>query len=189
MTAQRNKVKNVFGFTLIELMVAISIIAILATVGLVVYSTAQKSSRISKRLQDLQAIRTSIELFKTATGFYPSVTTAGTFVCLESLTGNNSLVPNYMPQIPKDPIQSGATNCYQYTSDGTGASAAGTIYKAKTNVPSTEMAFTDINTQLSYIDPDKDTVADDNCVVTALTANVAGQAWAVYTATNTACNW
>ena len=40
------------GFTLIEIMVSIAIIAVLAAVGLVVYSTAQKAGRVSKRVQD-----------------------------------------------------------------------------------------------------------------------------------------
>lgn len=185
------------GFTLIELMVSIAIIAILAAVGLVVYSTAQKTGRVSKRLQDLGAIRTAIELFRSTNGFYPSLPTgtasAGTFVCVDALVGPSSLDPTYITAVPNDPIQSGNTNCYQYTSNQIAAAAnstaSATDYKIRTNVPNTEMSWQDINQQPTLIDPDKDTAADDNCVITPLTAAVTGQGWAYYTTTNAACNW
>lgn len=60
------------GFTLIELMVVISIIAILAAVGLIVYSTAQQNGRDSKRIQDIQEIQKSLETFYTLTQTYPA---------------------------------------------------------------------------------------------------------------------
>lgn len=185
---QRSDVRsqNGRGFTLIELMVAIAIIAILAAVGLVVYSTAQKTARVSKRVQDLDAIKTALELFKSTTGFYPNVTTAASFVCLDSLTGVNSLVPSYMPQIPRDPLQSAAgdANCYHYTSDVGGAGPTATIYKVKTRT--TEMSSADFAQQLTLVDPDRDGgTADDNCAVQ--TTNIT--AWAVYSSVNAACNY
>jgi prepilin-type N-terminal cleavage/methylation domain-containing protein len=178
------------GFTLIELLVVIAIIAVLSTVGMIVYSSVQKNARISKRVQDLNAFKTALETFKTATGFYPNVTTAGTFICVDTLSGVNSLSPTYMPSIPKDPIQSGSTNCYQYTSNAIGAAAtpAATDYKLRTNIPSSEMDSVQFRTQTNLIDPDADSTADDNCVVTNTGSN-AVTAWAVYTSTNTACNW
>jgi prepilin-type N-terminal cleavage/methylation domain-containing protein len=174
------------GFTLIELMVSIAIIAVLAAVGLVVYTTAQKSGRISKRVQDLKAIQTALELFKTTNGFYPNVTAAGTFVCLDSLVAPNSLVPTFMPQIPRDPLQSAAgdANCYHYTSDVGGGGPTATMYKVKTRT--TEMTSTDFAQQLVLIDPERDGgTVDDNCAIQ--TTNIT--AWAVYTTVNTACNY
>jgi len=44
------------GFALIEIIIAIAIIGILATVGVVVYSSAQKSAKIQKRSEDLKAL-------------------------------------------------------------------------------------------------------------------------------------
>lgn len=184
------------GFTLIELMVTIAIIAILSAVGIVVYSTAQKAGNISKRVQDLKAIRTAIELFKASTGFYPSVTgaTGGTagFICVGSLAGVNSLTPNYMAVIPKDPMQSGTTNCYQYTSDdgSGGTDPAATQYKIRTQIPNTEMAWTDWNQQSTLLDPAHDGnigTGSTSCDVNPLTANVTTQGWAFYTTADATC--
>ncbi len=60
------------GFTLIELMVVISIIAILATVGLVVYSSAQKNARDGKRVGDLQEIQKALEQYYSINTQYPA---------------------------------------------------------------------------------------------------------------------
>jgi len=177
------------GFTLIELMVAIAIVAILATVGMVVYASAQKSGRVSKRLQDLKAIQTALELFKTTKGFYPSVTTAGTFVCVDALSANNSLAPNFLPVVPRDPIQttvSGA-NCYEYTSNGTGATPQGTEYKVRSRVPTSEMTWEDLNQQPTMINPAADGNTGNGCTVDLMTANVTNQGWAFFTPAATTC--
>lgn len=179
------------GFTLIELLVTIAIIAILSAVGVVVYSSAQKTGRISKRAQDLKAIQTALELYKTSTGYYPDVATAGTFQCIDGMTSPNALAPNYMPIVPKDPIQSGTTNCYLYTSNNDTVAApnpGATEYKIKTNaIPNTEMTYAEFNQQPSLIDPAHDQNTTNGCTVDALTGNVAGQSWAYYTTSATTC--
>lgn len=63
------------GFTLIELMVAISIVAILATVGLVVFSNTQIQARNSRRTQDINAIANAFEAAKQpGQAYYSSIT-------------------------------------------------------------------------------------------------------------------
>lgn len=186
----RSRQKSILGFTLIELMVAIAIIAVLATVGLVVYSTAQKSGRISKRAQDLEAFRTAIELFKSSTGFYPNLPTGGTigtFTCITNLTGNNLLTPTYMSIIPADPSDS--SYCYQYTSNGTvgGATPNATDYKIRTNPSITaDMTSADFAKQPNLIDSDRDGTADDICSIQT-GGTITG--WAVSSGSSTACNW
>jgi prepilin-type N-terminal cleavage/methylation domain-containing protein len=176
-------IRKYHGFTLIELMVAISIVAVMSAVGIVMYSTAQKSGRISKRIQDLTAINTAIELFRSSTGKYPIAATPGSFGCIKALTGVNALAPTYMPFVPDDP----SGYCYKYTSD-----AAGNEYKIKTDntIPTSEMTFADFNKLDSKLDPAKDGNIGSGataCIVDPLTENVTGQGWAFYTNNPTTC--
>lgn len=53
------------GFTLIELMVAISIVAILATIGIIMFSGAQGSARDAKRKGDLDDLKKAMYLYQT----------------------------------------------------------------------------------------------------------------------------
>ncbi len=49
------------GFTLVELLVVISIIAILSVIGITVYSSVQKSARDAQRRGDIEAIAKALE--------------------------------------------------------------------------------------------------------------------------------
>ena len=57
------------GFTLVELLVVISIIAVLALAGFVAFSNVQKSARDSKRIQDINAAAKAFEVNNTSTGY------------------------------------------------------------------------------------------------------------------------
>lgn len=52
---------NKKGFTLVELLIVISIIAILSVIGVTVFSGVQKNARDAKRRADIDAITTSME--------------------------------------------------------------------------------------------------------------------------------
>lgn len=52
------------GFTLVELMIVVSIIALLAVVGVVVFSNIQRSSRDSRRRADIESIAKALEADK-----------------------------------------------------------------------------------------------------------------------------
>jgi prepilin-type N-terminal cleavage/methylation domain-containing protein len=174
--------KQQFGFTLVELMVSIAIVAIVSAVGVVVYSSAQKSGRVSKRSQDLKAIQSALEVYKSANGGYPVVAAWG---CVG--TALAALAPGYMPVIPADPLDAGnaaGANCYQYR-------GTANEYKVRTNATiaaaasGPEMSTTQFQSQPNLIDPMLDGAAD--CTVTA-TGNPAGYptGWAVYSSTGTA---
>ncbi len=91
------------GFTLIELMVAISIVAILSAIGLTLFTSVQKSARDAKRKSDLHAISLALEQYYLANGSYP--------VTDWVYSNNGSWIPgldtNYMAAVPTDPKSNG----------------------------------------------------------------------------------
>lgn len=56
---------NLQGFTLVELLVVITIIAILSVVGLTIFSGVQRNARDTKRRADIDAIAKALEVNKT----------------------------------------------------------------------------------------------------------------------------
>ncbi len=60
------------GFTLIEIMVVISIIGLLSSIILVAVNGARVKTRDSKRTQDLIQIRNALDLYYSVNGKYPS---------------------------------------------------------------------------------------------------------------------
>jgi type IV pilus assembly protein PilA len=100
------------GFTLIELMVAVSIIAILAVIGLTVYQGVQQRARDARRKADIDSISKALEVnYSESTAAYIPLTT----------------LMFSAQQVPTDPLN-GATNCSGLVCKycwRTGASAVG----------------------------------------------------------------
>jgi prepilin-type N-terminal cleavage/methylation domain-containing protein len=64
-------IKKEKGFTLIEILIVVAIIAILASIVIVGVGPAQQSGRDARRVADLQDIRNGLQLFYDKCGFYP----------------------------------------------------------------------------------------------------------------------
>ncbi|MBI2314653.1 type II secretion system protein [Candidatus Daviesbacteria bacterium] len=101
------------GFTLIELLITISIIAILSTIGLIVYTEVLQQGRDSKRQSDLRSIQSALEQYNHDQGFYPAATPSplvfGSGNSLTSNTGNPNPSPSpkvYMNEVPAEPLPS-----------------------------------------------------------------------------------
>lgn len=108
------------GFTLVELLITISIITILSAIGLVAYSSVVKQGRDSKRQSDLRSIQSALEQYHNDQGFYPTATGLDNALATSpspafiSSTGNPSplaTVKTYMNSLPQD-LQS--TPRYKY---------------------------------------------------------------------------
>ncbi|MBI2334715.1 type II secretion system protein [Candidatus Daviesbacteria bacterium] len=163
------------GFTLVELLVVIAIIAVLSAVGLVAFSSAQKSGRIGKRIQDLKAIQTALEVYYSVNKAYPSSGGSWRNECsgwAGNLAANDvipGLVPTYMVSFPSDPAMDKGNhrNCYMYNSNGTDYKL---IIQGVTDMTSAEL-----QRQKNLIDPNRDG-GSSNCKVDG--ANIA--AWAIW---------
>lgn len=99
------------GFTLVELMIVISIISILVSLGATNYVQQMKKARDGERKTELEQIRSALEMCRADTGSYPITISFG-----ETLTcGGNT----YMNPVPVDPKNSSP---YIYTYSGGGNS-------------------------------------------------------------------
>lgn len=62
------------GFTLVELLVVVSIIAVLSVIGITVFSGVQKNARDARRKADIDQISKAWEAhYSTTTPFYPTL--------------------------------------------------------------------------------------------------------------------
>ncbi|OGG10240.1 hypothetical protein A2154_04955 [Candidatus Gottesmanbacteria bacterium RBG_16_43_7] len=69
--SQISKVKR-NGFTLLELLIVISIIGILVAIGAASYSSAQKKARDSRRTGDMKAVQNALEQYFSVGNVYPT---------------------------------------------------------------------------------------------------------------------
>jgi prepilin-type N-terminal cleavage/methylation domain-containing protein len=96
------------GFTLIELLVVITIIGLLASVGLASYTRAQARARDAKRQSDLTSLRNSLEIYYSENNNY--LDTGGACQVVETALGD--LVPDYAKTLPTDPGGEGLDYLY-----------------------------------------------------------------------------
>lgn len=120
------------GFTLAEIIVSVSIIAILASILYANLNQGGAQSRDAKRQADLRALQSAIELYKNDNGRYPEGCNgalawsghAPTYACSGGGQYIVDLAPKYIKTLPVDPKLNGNDSGYVYT-----VNADGTVYK------------------------------------------------------------
>ncbi len=114
---RQSKVKNL-GFTLVELLVVISIIGILIALSIFGIQGARESSRDARRKTDLELIRSGLEIYKSDCGNYPvgTYTTNWPSQIVGDGTPASCAVTNVYFSPPTDPTS--PNRYYRYYSDG-----------------------------------------------------------------------
>ena len=109
------------AFTLVEILVVVTIISLLASIAAVSYSQFMKQSRDARRKADVEQIRAAIELYRSfnINNAYPSpipapATSGMSFGVVGSQIKDGSTI--YMNTIPNDPMASGLGYSYYYSS-------------------------------------------------------------------------
>lgn len=113
--------KNKKGFSLIELLIVISIMAILGSLALSAFSTARKQARDSQRKNELIQYKTALESYYATEGSYPTNgTTTDTSTQGGAIFGAGTpIIQNYMGGVALVGVNAADDYLYYYTSDGT----------------------------------------------------------------------
>lgn len=82
------------AFTLLEILVVISIIGILIALGTAAFSTTQKKSRDARRKADIKAMQNGLEQFHAKYGDYPESAIEGVY--------EETIFPAGLPEDPKN---------------------------------------------------------------------------------------
>ncbi len=136
------------GLSLIELMVVVSIIAILSALLYANFNEGGEQARDAERKADLRTIQSALELYKNRYGRYPAgCNSAGTwsgqvgtaYTCASGSQYITALAPEFLPVLPTDPKLNGSQSGYVYTTN-----TAGTVYKlmVKNTVESETIDYT-----------------------------------------------
>lgn len=124
------------GFTLVELLVVITILGILSSVGLGNFMNSQMKGRDTQRKSDFKQIQNGLELFNSDKGKYPGVSspTGGLIKACpfaqdsaspcawgkDSMTdkdGSGNIRTTYLQRVPEDP-KNNPEYCYKASGDG-----------------------------------------------------------------------
>jgi prepilin-type N-terminal cleavage/methylation domain-containing protein len=101
------------GFTLIEILIVVAIIAILASVVLVGLGPTQQAGRDARRASDLHEVQNGLELYFNKCGYYPGtgasgVCAAGSSESYATMSAALTGIGVGVNSVPVDPTNSGS---------------------------------------------------------------------------------
>ena len=115
---RKNSFYEIKGFSLVELLIAISIVAILSVILSVNFSRTQKNSRDQRRIADLKAIQNAAEQYYLLRGRYPTSRATPWVV-------NSNVILSSFPKGPK-----GENYTYTYSASVGGFCACSTMMES-----------------------------------------------------------
>lgn len=116
------KQKQNYGFTLIEILVVLSIIGILAGLIMTGFGAARKAARDTQRKSNLAQYKSALESYSANNnGIYPINTYNGNSQAVTGIfNATGPIINEYLPSIINDPTNT-VTYTYQYRTDATGS--------------------------------------------------------------------
>lgn len=105
--------KKTAAFTLIEILVVVTIIALITAVASVTYTQLGKQSRDTKRKADLEQIRAALEMYRADNSAYTAVAYTGSCAGFAGLTAPTK----YIEIMPSDPKSTSNYYCEIATND------------------------------------------------------------------------
>lgn len=126
--------RPVRGFTMIELLVAATILAVLSAIGLVSFQSANIRARDGKRKADLEQARSGLELYRSDIGYYPksyTLSNASWNAVISLIAG-----AGYLNAAAMDDPKNVSPNVYEYSSD-----ANGKTYQVCATLESTQASY------------------------------------------------
>ena len=134
------------GFSLVEILVVLAIIAILSSILYINVSQGSAQSRDAQRQADLRAVSNALELYKNKYGEYPQgCNAAGTwsghaldYACSSGNQYIVGLAPEFISRLPQDPKLNGNNSGYVYATNVEGSAY---IMKARLTVESETIGY------------------------------------------------
>jgi prepilin-type N-terminal cleavage/methylation domain-containing protein len=123
------------GFSLIELLVVVAIMAILIGLSAFGLQQARESARDGQRKSDLETIRTGLSFYRFDCNAYP-IHTGSDFYTLFNPSFSSSCTGSTNTYIQKTPKDSLSGNLYYYISDGTTYTICASLETEGSTVPS-----------------------------------------------------
>lgn len=116
------------GFTIVELLIVIVVIAILAAIVIVAYNSVQARANFSREQQDLKTIVKALGMYHADHDSYPiSVGQPGCtydWCGWDQVSGDafiDGLSPEYVSKLPQMPASNAANDTYLYRSNANGS--------------------------------------------------------------------
>ena len=107
------------GFTIVELLIVIVVIAILAAISIVAYNGIQQRGRDSQRMNDLNQLSKIIELYNVDNGNYPMPSGWCTqYSGAGYINSFKNELSKYVSEVPYDPLYKGTHKDYIYQNVG-----------------------------------------------------------------------